>query len=107
MVAGRPGQPRDRMFLDGACTEAQAGLFVALVATNRLTEPPSTPRVVAVELIAHQWLGAAGGLLLSDSATGVTIEPGCCCGVEEWSAWTMASHPPRAGATRSQPRPRS
>jgi hypothetical protein len=87
-------EPHDRLFLGGDCTEAQAGLFVALVATDRLTEPPATPRAVALQLIAHSWLGADGGLLLSDTVTGVSIEPGCCCGVEDWSTWTAAfTHP--------------
>jgi hypothetical protein len=30
---------------------------------------------------------APGGLRFHDTATGVTVEPGCCCGLEDWREW--------------------
>ncbi|MCO1581980.1 hypothetical protein M8C13_40150 [Crossiella sp. SN42] len=30
-----------------------------------------------------------GGLLVTDPATGVVIEPGCCSGVEDWPGWAQ------------------
>jgi len=35
-------------------------------------------------------LYGAGGLLLADSGTGVTVEPGCCCDLFEWRDWLNA-----------------
>jgi hypothetical protein len=100
-----PTGPGDRLFLDGAATEAQAGLFVALIATDRLTEPLPTRQVVVDELLAHEWLGTSGGLLLADSATGVTIEPGCCCGVEDWWHWQNAFDDPSQVSLGHDPGP--
>jgi hypothetical protein len=100
-----PAAPGDRLFLDGDRTEAQAGLFVALIAIDRLTEPLSTRHVVVDELLAHEWLGTSGGLLLADSATGVTIEPGCCCGVEDWWDWRRAFDDPSQVSLGHDPGP--
>ena len=38
-------------------------------------------------LIGQECLIMAGGLLVRDTTTGVVIEPGCCCGLEDWRDW--------------------
>lgn len=37
--------------------------------------------------LAEEHLVAPGGLLTRDTATGVEVEPGCCCGLEDWREW--------------------
>lgn len=83
-------EPGGELVLDGDCTEAQAALFVALVAVDRLDPLPATRRDAVAQLIAREWLSVPGGTTLTDTATGVTIRPGCCCGLDDWTDWDVA-----------------
>ncbi|MFD0277937.1 hypothetical protein ACFVHB_29070 [Kitasatospora sp. NPDC127111] len=38
-------------------------------------------------LFVGEYLYAAGGFRVTDTATGVTLVPGCCNGLEEWRDW--------------------
>ncbi|WP_199925931.1 hypothetical protein [Streptomyces sp. NRRL S-495] len=38
-------------------------------------------------LLTFDSLYAAGGLRVTDSATGTTFLPGCCAGIDEWRDW--------------------
>ncbi|MCK2237596.1 MULTISPECIES: hypothetical protein [unclassified Crossiella] len=38
-------------------------------------------------LLDSDGIVVAGGLLVTDPATGAVIEPSCCCGLEAWTDW--------------------
>ncbi|MEU4155454.1 hypothetical protein [Actinoplanes sp. NPDC026670] len=72
--------------LDGARTPAEVALFIAAVAAS--THPAEEwPSQAVDRLLAAPHLIVSGGLQVHDSTTGVTITPGCCCGLETWREW--------------------
>ncbi|MCW3818261.1 hypothetical protein ONA91_27805 [Micromonospora sp. DR5-3] len=71
-------------------TPEEAGLFVATLADG-LDMDPAGGRAEAVDAVLREdRLVVAGGLHLTDTATGVTVLPGCCAGLEDWREWTLA-----------------
>ncbi|MEU5721508.1 hypothetical protein ABZ783_06770 [Micromonospora sp. NPDC047738] len=48
---------------------------------------PDTPAEALRLLAGLDTVYAPGGLLLTDSTTGVLVEPGCCCDLFEWRDW--------------------
>lgn len=49
--------------------------------------PETDPAERVRRLIATDHLIARGGLRMRDAGTGVTVNPGCCCGLEDWNEW--------------------
>jgi hypothetical protein len=48
---------------------------------------PTTVAAALAVVTGPDDLYVPGGLLLHDPSTGVTVEPGCCCGLFEWRDW--------------------
>ncbi|WP_370949208.1 hypothetical protein AB5J62_17110 [Amycolatopsis sp. cg5] len=85
-VADRPSD--DLIVLTGGLTEPEVGKAMAVIADYNQREPgsPDALRLLR-DLSAAERVVAPGGLRVRDTTTGVTIEPGCCCGVEDWRDW--------------------
>ncbi|MFI9237245.1 hypothetical protein [Streptomyces sp. NPDC053079] len=49
--------------------------------------PASDPAERVRRLITTDHPIARGGVRLRDTGTGVTVNPGCCCGLEDWHEW--------------------
>lgn len=77
------------MALDASSTDAEVGLFVSALASRLDVEPPGGRDEVVSTLISQDMLINAGGLQLLDTATGVSVVPGCCCGLEDWREWVQ------------------
>ncbi|MEU1286193.1 hypothetical protein [Kitasatospora sp. NPDC005856] len=91
--------PYGSLALSGRLTAAEVGTAVWLLADRNDVEPdpgqaeergprPADP----VGAFLHGLLGeshpyAPGGLVVTDSVTGATFEPGCCNGLEDWREW--------------------
>jgi hypothetical protein len=74
--------------LHGGCTDEQVGLFVALLANSIGGSPSSSLSRAIAGLLAQELLVIDGGLQLSDTESGVSVDPGCCAGLEDWRDWT-------------------
>ncbi|MFE1348408.1 hypothetical protein ACFW57_27885, partial [Streptomyces sp. NPDC058757] len=95
-----PG-PSGFLALGGDLTTAEVGTAVReIAACNRLPEQDGggpgdregRPRRDALDAFLHGLLTfdplfAAGGLRVTDRATGVAFDPGCCDGLEDWRDW--------------------
>ncbi|MGW5738456.1 MULTISPECIES: hypothetical protein [Streptomyces] len=79
--------------LSGDLSERQVGTAMAVLA-----EYGKGPRVpgendardgmeLVRRLVAAECVVAPGGLRVRDTATGVTVLPGCCFGLENWRDW--------------------
>ncbi|WP_432050649.1 hypothetical protein [Verrucosispora sp. NA02020] len=83
--------------LNGRMTSAEVGMVVWSLLfhstpTGEDLAVPETPEAAFQLLASFDTLYAPGGLLLSDSTTGVVVEPGCCCDLFEWRDWLGALH---------------
>lgn len=79
--------------LSGGLSPLQVGTAMAVLArynTSRRERGAGRPGN-GVELLRHlasaESVIAPGGLRLRDTASGVTVAPGCCCGLEDWREW--------------------
>lgn len=70
--------------------------LAVLVRSNQVEEedgdepgplPGTSPAAALRRLLACDGLIAPGGLQVHDTATGATIAPGCCFGLEDWREW--------------------
>jgi hypothetical protein len=75
--------------LHGGCTDEQVGLFVAVLANPIGGSPPSSLSRTIEDLLAQELIIIDGGLQLSDTAAGVSVNPGCCAGLEDWRDWSQ------------------
>ncbi|MFI0898750.1 hypothetical protein [Streptomyces sp. NPDC020983] len=50
-------------------------------------DPPADAEALLRALLDTDRILAPGGLRFHDTATGVTVVPGCCCGLEDWREW--------------------
>ncbi|WP_418961521.1 hypothetical protein [Streptomyces tritici] len=93
-----PGErPRGFLPVGGAMTETEIGTAVMLVASCNDLDPgdgderpprPDEPLASFLHgMLTFDALYAAGGLRVTDTATGAELVPGCCSGLEEWRAW--------------------
>lgn len=89
-------QPPGYLVLNGDMTPAEVGMAVMRIADCNDFEPdeehgpcPTDPLGAFLHgLLTMPDLIAAGGLRVTDSATGsVFVEPGCCGGLEAWREW--------------------
>jgi len=96
-VSARPG-PRD-LALSGELTPADIGTAIAVIAVynhDHITPPgeeddhPAPARLIQ-RITQAESLIAPGGLRVRDTATGLTVNPGCCCGLEDWQEWNQAA----------------
>jgi hypothetical protein len=49
------------------------------------------PAILLQRLTEAESLIAPGGLRVRDSATGLTVNPSCCCGLESWQEWSQVA----------------
>ncbi|GAA2237293.1 MULTISPECIES: hypothetical protein [Kitasatospora] len=67
------------------------GAAVATIAgynRSRADPNPADPAAAYLSPLLHEeGFVAPGGLRVQDTATGATLNPGCCCGLEDWRAW--------------------
>ncbi|MFD7873645.1 hypothetical protein ACFV5G_05865 [Streptomyces sp. NPDC059766] len=84
------------LVLDGELTPAEVGTAVMRIAASNDFEPeeqhgpcPTDPLGAFLHgLLTMPDLFAAGGLRVTDTATGAFfVEPGCCNGLETWRDW--------------------
>ncbi|MGW4498811.1 hypothetical protein ACWENR_09345 [Micromonospora sp. NPDC004336] len=83
--------------LSGTLTAAEVGTAVARMAAynhvdDRTVWPQGDdPSSAVLPLVAAGpepgSLVVPGGLRLTDPGTGARIDPGCCCGLEDWRCW--------------------
>ncbi|MDA2803361.1 hypothetical protein [Nocardiopsis suaedae] len=81
--------------LSGDLSSAEVGTAVMCIANynsigpdgGRPPEPAASLDSVLRGLLTYEDPLAAGGLRVTDRSTGVTFEPGCCDGLEEWRDW--------------------
>lgn len=79
--------PGESIVLDGAASPEIVGLLAAQLARyNRDSAPQGTAAEVLRAIVETVDLRLAGGVRVRDGA-GNVVEPGCCCGVEEWREW--------------------
>ncbi|SBT41388.1 hypothetical protein [Micromonospora auratinigra] len=87
-VVELPGRRPDRwLTLHGACPPEEVEAFVEALVAYLDVEAPAGPRDAVAALLREEMLIVAGGLRLHDSATGATVSPGCCAGLEDWRQW--------------------
>ncbi|MFR9775086.1 hypothetical protein ACL02O_03385 [Micromonospora sp. MS34] len=86
----RTPPPGGWLTLHAGCPPEEVEAFLANLAANVEVEPPGSRDQVVDALLGEDPLLAAGGLRLEDSATGASLSPGCCAGLEDWREWTSA-----------------
>ncbi|MET7697702.1 hypothetical protein [Streptomyces sp. NPDC005485] len=79
--------------LSGDLPPLQVGTAMAVLACYN-TRPrergagrPENGVELLQQLTSAESVIAPGGLRLRDTSTGVTVSPGCCCGLEDWRDW--------------------
>lgn len=92
-VAGLP--PYTFAPLSGRMTADEVGGALAMLADYNARagedDYPADAEALVRGLLTAEKLLAPGGLRLHDTATGVTVLPGCCCGLEDWREWLDVS----------------
>ena len=77
----------DSIVLDGGASPEEVGFVAALlVRHNTDPMPRGSARDLLRTVVETVDLRLAGGVRVRDGA-GSVVEPGCCCGVEEWREW--------------------
>ncbi|HET6856016.1 MAG TPA: hypothetical protein VFH94_02835 [Streptomyces sp.] len=92
-VAGN--EPFGFLPLSGSLSPTEVGTAVMLIARCNDIDPdgdrPPRPADALGSflhgLLTFDDLFAAGGLRITDDSTGVTFQPGCCDGLEDWRDW--------------------
>ncbi|MCJ0869388.1 hypothetical protein [Streptomyces sp. AP-93] len=85
----------DFLPLSGELSPAEVGAAVASIASwndadsdgGRPPRPADPPASFLHGLLTLEDLFVAGGLQVTDPSTGVTFQPGCCDGLEDWRDW--------------------
>jgi hypothetical protein len=83
--------------LSGALEPIEVGTAVMGIAKanevdhedDRPPRPADPPGDFLHGLLTMEPLFAPGGLRVTDTATGTTLVPGCCSGIEDWREWFM------------------
>lgn len=88
-VAGFP--PYQFAPLSGRMTADEVGSALAMLADYNARagdgDYPADAEGLIRALLAAEKILAPGGLRFHDTATGTTVAPGCCCGLEDWREW--------------------
>ncbi|MFI0721519.1 hypothetical protein [Streptomyces sp. NPDC021224] len=88
-VAGFP--PYTFAPLSGRMTGPEVGSALAMLADYNARagdgDYPTDAEGLIRGLLETEKILAPGGLRLHDTATGVSVLPGCCCGLEDWREW--------------------
>jgi hypothetical protein len=71
--------------------ELEIGTAVLQLAIHKNLADGGSAADVLGGLASAEYLEVPGGLLVIDTATGVTIAPGCCAGLEQWWFWQDVS----------------
>ncbi|MEV4173001.1 hypothetical protein [Nonomuraea sp. NPDC049709] len=76
--------------LSGRMTPAEVGAAMAVI--FRYHDIPTEPvadlhHLLDRHLTEAEALTVPGGLRVRDTTTGAEIQPGCCCGLEDWREW--------------------
>jgi hypothetical protein len=90
------------MALSGRIAPPEVGTALALPADdNQGTRDDDRPAMGADELIRRlleaDMITAQGGLRFHDTSTNVSVNPGCCFGLEDWRAWLDVVHSVQEG----------
>jgi hypothetical protein len=74
--------------LSGRLSPAEVGSAMAAIVKHCDTDE-SAPDAAALlrSLVRSEKVIAWGGLRVRDTDTGITVAPGCCCGLEDWRDW--------------------
>ncbi|WP_104630327.1 hypothetical protein [Streptomyces sp. MH60] len=80
------------MALSGGMSPLEVGSALAMLADyNSRTSEDDRPVTDASEairrLLETDKVIAPGGLRVHDTRTNATVQPGCCCGLEDWREW--------------------
>lgn len=84
------------LHLSGRMSSQEVGLAMATICTSNLASEDDWPAerdasATLLRLVEDRQerggLIVPGGLRLSDPSRGVTVDPGCCCGLESWRDW--------------------
>lgn len=104
-VSARLGS--EELVLSGELAPADIGTVIAVIAVynhDHITPPGAednhlAPARLIQRITQAESLIAPGGLRVRDTATGLTVKPGCCCGLEDWPEWNQvaAGHSPWLG----------
>jgi hypothetical protein len=78
----------DWLPLNGSLTDEETGLFFAALA-GYLQIPATSAAAVVDSLATAEAVMVPGGLRPLDPASGTTVVPGCCAGLEEWRTWRI------------------
>jgi hypothetical protein len=89
------------LVLSGELASADVGTVMAVIAVcngiapygeedEHLSPAELIQRIIQTEEDADS-LWAPGGLRVRDTATGLTVSPGCCCGLEGWQEWNQVA----------------
>lgn len=84
--------PYQFMALSSSMSPLEVGSALAMLADyNSRTGDDDRPLMDASEairrLLETDKVIAPGGLRVHDTRTNVTVQPGCCCGLEDWREW--------------------
>jgi hypothetical protein len=84
--------PHQFMALSSSMSPLEVGSALAMLADyNSRTGDDDRPLMDASEAICRlletDKVIAPGGLRVHDTRTNVTVQPGCCCGLEDWREW--------------------
>ncbi|WP_233617999.1 hypothetical protein [Actinomadura sp. WAC 06369] len=86
-------EPFGYMPLHGALDSVEVGTAVMRIVETNSDDVEGEPRtgdpigVFLHGMLAEESLFAPGGMRVTDTATGTTLLPGCCSGIEEWREW--------------------
>lgn len=83
--------------LSGRLSSAEVGTVLAVIADYSVSASDEdaieadrsefTRRVINAECLI-----APGGLRIRDTTSGIAVDPGCCCGLENWRDWLDVAH---------------
>lgn len=79
------------LMLGGRLSRAEIGLAMLRLADANNPEPdterPAEPGRLLDGLLNAEIVFLPGGLRVTDDTTGITFQPGCCHGLEDWRDW--------------------
>jgi hypothetical protein len=94
-----PHLDSEGLALSGELASVDVGTVMAVIAVynrSHLASPGeadehSSPAQLIQRITEADSLIAPGGLRVRDTATGLTVSPSCCCGLEDWQEWSQVA----------------